>query len=80
MLQPEAGSKSVNLIKDEQFQRLREAFAGGASLREACAYAGVAKNTALRYRLLLGIAPNSQDSWNRKRFVPSHASQRLSPD
>lgn len=50
-------NQAVNVISDEQFQRLRDALAGGASLREAASYAGVSKQTALRYRLLLGIEP-----------------------
>lgn len=57
-------------ISDEKFKKLREALRSGATLREAAQYAGVAKGTAFRYRLLFEVPANSQDSWNRKRWKP----------
>lgn len=68
----------MNDLPPEKWKRLREALKGGASLRDAAAYARCAKNTALRHRLGWDIPANTQNG-NRKRWRPS-GQQRVSPE
>lgn len=63
------GGPRMNLISREKLLKLELALGSGASLREAEAYAGVSHQTALRYRILLGLDPQPQNSW-KKRWIP----------
>lgn len=63
---PERGGirgNAMNHISFTKLRRLAEALRGGASLNVAARYAGVAKQTAMRYRLLLNIEPRTQNRW-----------------
>lgn len=58
----------MNVLPPHKLERLREALLLGASTRAAARYAGCAKQTAQRWKLIWGIKNNKFNRWGETEW------------